>query len=109
MQVKSAPIITNPKVEKISEEAKTIIANPKIRKMGNETHSSCCKAETITAKPQKPEEEYLTHGNRGEQAWAELCQAQAQLGYHAETTTKKDLHLKSWKLFELYETVTKQV
>ena len=42
-------------------------------------------------------------------ARAELCQAQAQLGYHAETTTKKDLHLKSWKLFELYETVTKQV
>ena len=43
------------------------------------------------------------------QAGAELCQAQAQLGYNAETTTKKDLHLKSWKLFELYETVTKQV
>ena len=29
------------------------------------------------------------------QAGAELYQAQAQLGYHAETTTKKDLHLKS--------------
>ena len=43
------------------------------------------------------------------QAGAELCQAQAQLGYHTETTTKKELLLKSWKLFELYETVTKQV
>ena len=66
MQVKSGPIINNPKVEKISEEAKTIIANPKIRKMGNVTHSSCCKAPSITAKPQKPEDESQTHGNRGE-------------------------------------------
>ena len=30
-----------------------------------------------------------------QQAGAELCQAQAQLGQHAETTTKKDLDLKS--------------
>ena len=66
MQVKSGPIINNPKVEKISEEAKTIIANPKIRKMGNETHSSFCQAQTITAKPQKPEHESQTHGNRVE-------------------------------------------
>ena len=29
------------------------------------------------------------------QAGAQLCQAQAQLGYHAETTSKHNLHLTS--------------
>ena len=64
LQVKSKPILPIPKW-KISEEAKTVIANPKVRKMGNETHSSCCKAQIITAKPQKPEDESKTHGKRG--------------------------------------------
>ena len=28
-----------------------------------------------------------------QQAGAELCQAQAQLGYHVEATTKQNIHL----------------
>ena len=36
-----------------------------------------------------------TFRQMSKQAGAELCQAQAQLGQHAETTTKIDLDLKS--------------
>ena len=36
---------------------------------------------------------------RDKQARAELSQAQAQQGYHAEATTKQILDYKSWNLF----------
>ena len=37
------------------------------------------------------------------QAGAELCQAQAQVGYHAEATTKQNFHLKSGKCLRSME------
>ena len=37
--------------------------------------------------------------NEGGQAGAELCRAQAQMGWYAEATTKQNLHLNVCQLF----------